>query len=66
VQVTEEGVYVPPKTPKSVYSSMIYVRSIMICEQATALGVAATIAARYSCVRRQGDDPTGYFGAIAP
>lgn len=56
-KVTRDGVYAAPKTVKSVYSSMMFVRSVMACDQAMALATAGTIAARYSCVRRQGDDP---------
>lgn len=34
---------------------MVFVRSIMIRDQAMQLGAAVTIASRYSAVRRQGE-----------
>ena len=33
---------------------MVFVRSVMIRDQAMQLGAAATIATRYSAIRRQG------------
>ncbi|KAI6213949.1 Acyl-coenzyme A oxidase [Aphelenchoides besseyi] len=45
---------VKPKHSKLGYGSMIFVRSIMIRDQAMQLGAAVTIATRYSSIRRQG------------
>lgn len=54
-KVEPDGTYKPPVHEKLVYGAMIYVRSIMIADQAFSLGMAATVATRYSCVRRQGE-----------
>uniref|UniRef100_A0AC35TSJ1 Acyl-coenzyme A oxidase n=1 Tax=Rhabditophanes sp. KR3021 TaxID=114890 RepID=A0AC35TSJ1_9BILA len=54
-QVTKEGQYIKPLHEKAAYGSMIFVRSIMLTQQAQYLAMAATIATRYSCVRRQGN-----------
>lgn len=39
---------------------MVFVRCIMIKDQAMQLGAAATIAVRYSAIRRQGEKEPGY------
>lgn len=57
--VEPDGTYRPPKHQKLVYGAMIYIRSAMINGQALALSIAATIATRYSCVRRQGEKVEG-------
>ncbi|KAI6190611.1 Acyl-CoA oxidase dehydrogenase and Acyl-CoA oxidase domain containing protein [Aphelenchoides bicaudatus] len=49
------GAYVHPKHSKLGFGSMIFVRSIMIRDQALQLGAACTIATRYSAIRRQGN-----------
>lgn len=58
-KVEPDGTYIPPKHQKLVYGAMIHVRSTMIYSQAMALGIAVTIATRYSCVRRQGEKVEG-------
>ncbi|KAI1722987.1 acyl-CoA oxidase domain-containing protein [Ditylenchus destructor] len=54
-KVTPKGEYVRPVHAKVSYTSMMFVRSIMITGQALYLANACTIAIRYSCVRRQGE-----------
>lgn len=58
-KVTKEGVYQPPKHSKLGYGAMVFVRSVMIRDQAMQLGAACTIATRYSAVRRQGEPVPG-------
>eukprot|EP00811_Abedinium_folium_P032974 NODE_5974_length_1716_cov_5.666457.p1 GENE.NODE_5974_length_1716_cov_5.666457~~NODE_5974_length_1716_cov_5.666457.p1 ORF type:complete len:541 (-),score=137.00 NODE_5974_length_1716_cov_5.666457:93-1580(-) len=55
-QVTRDGVYVaaPPKLGKLAYFSMVQLRISLVMGAGAGLGVCATIAIRYSCVRRQG------------
>jgi acyl-CoA oxidase len=53
-KVLENGTYTKPIHPKIGYASMMFVRSMMISGMAYFLAQAATIAVRYSCVRRQG------------
>jgi len=55
-QVTREGKYVPapPKLSKFKYISMMSTRVAFVNMSGHSLGQAATIAIRYSCVRRQG------------
>uniref|UniRef100_A0A0K0FN52 Acyl-coenzyme A oxidase n=1 Tax=Strongyloides venezuelensis TaxID=75913 RepID=A0A0K0FN52_STRVS len=59
-QVEKGGKYCKPIHEKAAYGSMVFVRSIMILQQAQYLAMACTIATRYSCIRRQGelDDKT--------
>ncbi|KAI1724238.1 acyl-CoA oxidase domain-containing protein [Ditylenchus destructor] len=54
-KVLPNGDYVAPKHNKLGYGSMIFVRSVMIRDQAMQLGAAVTIATRYSAIRRQGE-----------
>jgi acyl-CoA oxidase len=53
-QVLPGGEYVPPSHDKLNFGTMVFVRSVMIADQAVMLSKAVTIAVRYSCVRRQG------------
>lgn len=55
-QVTREGEYIkaPPKLSKFKYISMMEIRRDFVNWSADRLGKAATIAIRYSCVRKQG------------
>ena len=53
-KVLPSGEYVPPLHAKVGYTSMMYVRSMMIYGHSIYLAQAVTIAIRYSCVRRQG------------
>ncbi len=48
------GCKAPPKLSKFKYISMMEVRRDFVAWSADRLGKAATIAIRYSCVRRQG------------
>ncbi|CAD5233697.1 unnamed protein product [Bursaphelenchus xylophilus] len=54
-QVTPEGKFIPPAHAKLAYTSMMFVRSVMIHLMGQGLGAAACIATRYACVRRQGE-----------
>uniref|UniRef100_A0A914MNE9 Acyl-coenzyme A oxidase n=1 Tax=Meloidogyne incognita TaxID=6306 RepID=A0A914MNE9_MELIC len=58
-KVLPSGEYVPPLHAKVGYTSMMYVRSMMIYGHAIYLAQAATIAIRYSCIRRQGEIKPG-------
>lgn len=51
--VTKEGKYVTPPNPKLVYGSMLAVRVKIVSNSSRALTIAATVAVRYSAVRRQ-------------
>ena len=53
------GEYVKPTHSKLAYGAMVFVRSVMIRDQGLALGMAATIAIRYSAIRRQGEPVEG-------
>uniref|UniRef100_A0A915PWU0 Acyl-coenzyme A oxidase n=1 Tax=Setaria digitata TaxID=48799 RepID=A0A915PWU0_9BILA len=53
-QVLSNGKYIAPKHSKLRYGSMVFVRSLMVRDQAMQLAAAVTIAVRYSAVRRQG------------
>lgn len=52
-----DGTYVKvSKSEKAAYSTMIFVRAMIVLEVAAkGLGQACTIAIRYSCVRRQSE-----------
>ncbi|VDN25918.1 unnamed protein product [Gongylonema pulchrum] len=54
-KISSSGDYVAPEHSKLGYSTMVFVRSIMIRDQALQLAAAVTIAIRYSAVRRQGE-----------
>uniref|UniRef100_A0A7E4ZVT0 Acyl-coenzyme A oxidase n=1 Tax=Panagrellus redivivus TaxID=6233 RepID=A0A7E4ZVT0_PANRE len=54
-RVEKDGTYVPPKHAKLGFGAMVFVRSIMIKDQATQLAAAVTIATRYAAIRRQGE-----------
>merc|ERR1719247_254158 len=55
-KVERDGTFVPapPKLEKFKYISMMEVRSMLVSGSFSSLGKAATIAIRYSCVRKQG------------
>ena len=68
-KVTREGQFVapPPKLGKFKNISMMEVRMMIVNGASSSLGKAATIATRYSCVRKQGfRDTTAVAGAGAP
>lgn len=52
-QVLEDGTFVKSQTSVLTYGTMIFVRSLIIRDMANFLSKAATIATRYSAVRRQ-------------
>jgi acyl-CoA oxidase len=54
-QVLEDGTYVPPppQNSKASYATMVYVRATIVRDAGDFLGRAATIATRYTSVRRQ-------------
>lgn len=58
-KVEPDGTYIAPKHSKLGYGTMVFVRSIMIKDQATQLAAAACIAVRYSAIRRQGEIKPG-------
>ncbi|KAJ4440465.1 hypothetical protein ANN_08606 [Periplaneta americana] len=58
-KVLEDGSYVKSPSDKLVYGTMIYVRVVMLQTCAYQLGLAATIAIRYSAVRRQSEMKPG-------
>ncbi|VDP19991.1 unnamed protein product [Onchocerca flexuosa] len=59
-QVLSNGEYIAPKHSKLRYGTMVFVRSVMVREQAMQLAAAVTIAVRYSAVRRQGEWKSGW------
>eukprot|EP01027_Heterolobosea_sp_BB2_P010705 GEZU01015685.1.p1 GENE.GEZU01015685.1~~GEZU01015685.1.p1 ORF type:complete len:358 (-),score=48.02 GEZU01015685.1:35-1072(-) len=59
-QVTREGKYIKTaKNDKAGYGSMVAVRTIIVLNTMSALAKAATVAVRYSAVRRQFPGPSG-------
>ncbi|KAL0952548.1 hypothetical protein HGRIS_006806 [Hohenbuehelia grisea] len=54
-QVTKEGKYVRPPHAKLSYGGMMYIRSSMVTGAGWTISRAATIAMRYTTVRRQGE-----------
>ncbi|KHJ93342.1 hypothetical protein OESDEN_06749 [Oesophagostomum dentatum] len=58
-KVEKDGTFIAPKHAKLGYGTMVFVRSIMIKDQATQLACAACIATRYSAIRRQGEIKEG-------
>ena len=52
-QVLPDGTYVPPMQKKASYSTMVFVRMAICIDGLEYLKKAATIAIRYSAVRRQ-------------
>jgi acyl-CoA oxidase len=54
-RVEEDGTYVPapPSNSKAAYATMVYVRATIVADAGAVLGRAATIALRYTAVRRQ-------------
>ncbi|KAG0246049.1 acyl-CoA dehydrogenase/oxidase C-terminal [Mortierella sp. GBAus27b] len=57
-KVTRDGQYIKPPHSKLSYGSMVLLRSYMVYDSAIALARAATIATRYTTVRRQFNVPT--------
>lgn len=59
-KVLPNGEYVRPVRIKANYSTMMYVRSVMVMDQAIILAKACTVSIRYSCIRRQGEIRPGF------
>ena len=59
VQVSEDGTYVKPKSSRLMYGTMTLIRSNIVGYAARSLAMAATIAIRYSAVRRQSEIEPG-------
>ena len=58
-QVEPDGSYIEPKSDKLTYGTMVFVRVVVIDMVAFNVGRAATIAVRYSAVRRQSEIEKG-------
>lgn len=56
-QVSSDGTYTKPPHQKMAYGSMVRVRSIIVLQASKFMGMALTIAIRYSCIRRQFGKP---------
>ena len=54
-QVEADGTFIEPKSDKLTYGTMVFVRVVVIDMVAFNVARAATIAVRYSCVRRQSE-----------
>ncbi|XP_029936658.1 peroxisomal acyl-coenzyme A oxidase 1 isoform X1 [Myripristis murdjan] len=54
-KVEPDGSYVKPPSAKLTYSTMVFIRSMIVGESARALAKSCTIAIRYSTVRRQSE-----------
>ncbi|KAG1777940.1 peroxisomal oxidase [Suillus placidus] len=54
-EVTTEGSYIQPPHAKLSYGGMMYIRATMIPSAGWAIAKAATVAIRYTTVRRQGE-----------
>lgn len=52
-KLLRDGIYVKPVSSVLTYGTMVFVRVIIVRDMAQHLAKAATIAVRYSCVRRQ-------------
>ncbi|KAI6224340.1 Acyl-CoA oxidase dehydrogenase and Acyl-CoA oxidase domain containing protein [Aphelenchoides fujianensis] len=58
-KVHPDGRYEPPLHPRLAHTGMMFARSRMIHDVGVDLAAAATIAIRYSCIRRQGEVEPG-------
>jgi acyl-CoA oxidase len=65
-QVLADGTYVPSKNHTDFYTTMIYVRNVIVECVAYQLAQAVTIGTRYSVVREQGLGPNGALEAEVP
>lgn len=54
-EVTTEGTYIQPPHAKLSYGGMMYIRATMISSAGWTIAKAATVAIRYTTVRRQGE-----------
>ena len=53
IKVTADGKYTSTQTPQMVYLTMVLIRMLIVLGTGNDLAMAATIATRYSAVRRQ-------------
>lgn len=65
-QVLRDGTYIPAKDPKTQYSPLMFVHSVITEVIGAQLAQGTTIAARYSVVRRQGFGPNGKLNEEIP
>lgn len=54
-QVEPDGTYVKPPSAKLTYGTMVFIRSLIVGQSASALAKSCTIAIRYSAVRHQSE-----------
>ncbi|KAK7091432.1 peroxisomal acyl-coenzyme A oxidase 1-like [Littorina saxatilis] len=52
-KLLEDGTYIKPKSDRLIYGAMTFIRAVIVGDVGRGLAKAATIAVRYSCVRRQ-------------
>ncbi|KAE9994775.1 hypothetical protein EG327_003039 [Venturia inaequalis] len=64
--VLADGTYVPAKSHTDMYTTMIYVRNVIVNVMAYQLAQAVTIGTRYSVVREQGNGPNGALDSEVP
>ncbi|TLD18316.1 acyl-CoA oxidase [Venturia nashicola] len=64
--VLADGTYVPAKSHTDMYTTMIYVRNVIVNIMAYQLAQAVTIGTRYSIVREQGNGPNGALDSEVP
>ncbi|QDS71761.1 hypothetical protein FKW77_009113 [Venturia effusa] len=65
-RVLADGTYVPAKSHTDMYTTMIYVRNVIVDIMAYQLAQAVTIGTRYSIVREQGHGPNGALESEVP
>ncbi|XP_044046424.1 peroxisomal acyl-coenzyme A oxidase 1 isoform X3 [Siniperca chuatsi] len=58
-KVEPDGTYVKPPSAKLTYGTMVFIRSLIVGESASALAKSCTIAIRYSSVRHQSEIRAG-------
>ncbi|KAL8594946.1 hypothetical protein ACOMHN_038743 [Nucella lapillus] len=54
-----DGTYIKPKSNRLIYGAMTFIRALIVGDVGRGLAKAATIAVRYSCVRRQSEIQPG-------
>lgn len=59
LQILEDGTYIKPQSDRLIYGAMTFVRSFIVWDAGRGLAKAATIAVRYSAVRRQSEIEPG-------
>ncbi|KAK7502899.1 hypothetical protein BaRGS_00005848 [Batillaria attramentaria] len=58
-KILEDGTYIKPKSERLIYGAMTFVRAAIVGDVGRGLAKAATIAVRYSAVRRQSEIQPG-------